>query len=174
MDSQFTGGAHHEAAATPQRPPLRILLVDDEPVVLRVTAQILHRSSFAVTQVRSGEEALDKLQVESFDLIVTDFRMTGKSGADVAIAVRHAHPQTPVVLMTGRIDDVPEWIRRGELALPIVRKPFLIAELLQVVNHAMLPGNPRKEFLFETDGSPCNRWLLGLSRGASERAVLSP
>jgi len=138
MDSQFTAGALLGAAATPKRPPPRILLVDDEPVVLQVTAHILHRSSFAVTQVRSGEEALDKLQIESFDLIVTDFRMTGKSGADVALAARRAHPHTPVVLMTGRIDDVPEWMRQGALALPIVLKPFLMAELLHVVNGAML------------------------------------
>ena len=141
MDSQFTEEAplEAEAATVPTRSFPRILLVDDEPVVLMVTASILHRSSFAVTQVRSGEEALDKLQLESFDLVVTDYRMAGKSGADVAIAARNASPATPVVLMTGRIDDVPDWMRRGNLALPIVRKPFLMTELLQVVNRAMRP-----------------------------------
>jgi CheY-like chemotaxis protein len=137
MDSQFTAGAHFGAASTPKRPPLRVLLADDEPLVLQVTTLILHRSSYAVTQVRSGEEALAILQLESFDLIVTDFRMAGKSGADVAIAARQDHPHTPVVLMTGRIDDVPEWMRLGALALPIVLKPFLMVELLQTVNRAM-------------------------------------
>jgi len=138
MDTQFKEGTLLEAGAAPVKRPLpRILLVDDEPVVLRVTASILHRSSFAVTQVRSGEEALDKLHNESFDLIVTDFRMAGKSGADVALAARHAHPNTPVVLMTGRIDDVPPWMRWGESALPIVLKPFLMVELLGAVNRAM-------------------------------------
>ena len=137
MDSQFAEGGSFEAGAAPARSLPRILLVDDEPVVLLVTASILHHSSFAVTQARSGEEALDKLQIESFDLIVTDFRMAGKSGADVAIAARNASPATPVVLMTGRIDDVPDWMRCGNLALPIVRKPFLMVELLQVVNRAM-------------------------------------
>ena len=102
-----------------------------------VTATILHRSRYKVIQVRSGEEALDRLKQESFDLIVTDFRMNGKSGADVAIAARDSHPNTPVVMMTGRIDDVPDWIRRGDLALPIVLKPFLMVELLRVVNRAM-------------------------------------
>lgn len=139
MDSQFAVGALVEADATPSRSIPRILLVDDEPVVLTVTASILHRSCFSVTQARSGEEALDKLQLESFDLVVTDYRMAGISGADVALAARNASPATPVVLMTGRIDDVPDWIRRGDLALPIVRKPFLMTELLQVVNRAMWP-----------------------------------
>jgi CheY-like chemotaxis protein len=135
MDSLLTDEAHFEASA---RPFPRVLLVDDEPVVLLVTATILHRSRYKVIQVRSGEEALDRLKNESFDLIVTDFRMNGKNGADVAIAARDSHPNTPVVMMTGRIDDVPDWIRRGDLALPIVLKPFLMAELLRVVNRAML------------------------------------
>lgn len=139
MDSQFTEATLLEAGAEPASSFPRILLVDDEPVVLLVTASILHRSHFLVTKVRSAEEALDKLQVESFDLVVTDYRMSGKSGADLAIAVRHASPATPVVMMTGKIDDVPAWIRWGSQALPIVRKPFLMTELLQVVNHALRP-----------------------------------
>ena len=137
MDSQTPAVAPFEAASVPLGVLPRILLVDDEPVVLRVTASILHRQSFAVTQACSGEEALDKLKSEAFDLILTDFRMNGKSGADVAVAARHLRPHTPVVLMTGRIDDVPDWMRLGEAALPIVQKPFLMAELLRVVNHAM-------------------------------------
>ena len=145
MDSQIADGALIEAGAAPARSLPRILLVDDEPVVLLVTASILHRSRFAVTQVCSGEEALDKLQIESFDLIVTDFRMAGKSGADVAIAARNATPATPVVLMTGRIDDVPDWMRWGDSALPIVRKPFLMVELLAVVNRAILAGKSAQQ-----------------------------
>ena len=137
MDLQSPAYTPDEAGAAPVRLSPRILLVDDEPVVLGVTASILHRSSFMVTQVRSGEEALDKLQVEPFDLVVTDYRMAGKSGADVAVAARQTSPTTPVILMTGRIDDVPGWMRRGDMALPIVRKPFLMTELLQVVHHAM-------------------------------------
>lgn len=145
MDSQFAAGTHFKTGTVPACSFPRILLVDDEPIVLLVTASILHRSRFAVTQVRSGEEALDKLQLESFDLVVTDYRMAGKSGADVAIAARNASPQTPVVLMTGRIDDLPDWMRSGNLALPIVRKPFLMTELLQVVNRAMRPRTAKEQ-----------------------------
>jgi len=137
MDSLSSAGAPLEAGAAPGRALPRILLVDDEPLVLLVTARILHRSRFAVIQVGSGEEALDRLQGEAFDLVVTDYRMAGKSGADVAIAARKATPQMPVVLMTGRIDDVPDWMRTGRQALPIVRKPFLMDELLRVVRRAM-------------------------------------
>lgn len=142
MQSQAVAEALGETDHAPAGAVRRILLVEDEPVVLRVTASILHRSHFAVTQVRSGEEALAKLEIESFDLVLTDFRMAGKSGADVAIAARNASPKTPVVLMTGRIDDVPAWMRWGNLALPIVRKPFLMDELLKVVHHAMRPSSP--------------------------------
>ena len=135
MNPQLTEEALFEA---PARLHPRILLVDDEPVVLSVTTTILHRSNYRVIQVRSGEAAIERLQSEAFDLIMTDFRMPGKSGIDVVLAARQAHPRIPVVLMTGRIDDVPPWMRWGESAVPIILKPFLMVELLRVVNHALL------------------------------------
>ena len=137
----------------------RILLVDDEPVVLHVTAKLLDQSRFEVTSVRSAEEALDRLQLESFDLVVTDFKMRGKTGADVALAARLTSPETPVVLMTGRIDEVPEWMRRGVYALPILLKPFLRVELLWAVNHAKTSGEVLR---------------VNSALTAKEKAVLSP
>lgn len=137
MDPRFTDGALLEADPRLARARPKILLADDEPVVLLVATKILHRSNFEVTPVRSAEEALGKMQAGSFDLIVTDFRMNGKSGADVALAARDTCPKTPVVLVTGRIDDVPDWLRWGAFALPIVLKPFSLVELLDAVNGAM-------------------------------------
>jgi two-component system response regulator AtoC len=136
MDSQFSGMLFETDPAPTLALP-RILLVDDEPIVRQVTLSILRRANFAVTQAGSGEEAIAKLQAGSFELIVTDYNMGKLNGADVAIAARHVCPDTPVVLMTGLIHDVPDWMCRGNLALPILRKPFLMSELLQVVKRAL-------------------------------------
>lgn len=136
MDAQFSGVLFETDPAPTSALP-RILLVDDEPTVLQVTLSILRRAKFAVTQAASGEEAIAKLEAGSFDLIVTDYNMGQLSGADVVLAARRICPDTPVVLMTGLIHDVPDWMCRGNQALPILRKPFLMSELLRTVHSAV-------------------------------------
>jgi len=115
----------------------KILLVDDEPQILLAMDQLLAREGFAVTAVSSAEDAIMKLQAEAFDLVITDFRLGGKQGDSVAIAARNTRPGTPVVLVTGLVDDLPGWMRFGGSALPIVPKPFRIPELLAAMKRAM-------------------------------------
>lgn len=114
----------------------KILLVDDEPEILSATKQLLVWAGFAVTTVSSAEEAISKLKTEAFEIVVTDFRLGGKQGDVVVLAARNTCPATPVVLVTGMIDDLPDWMRSGHKALPVVPKPFRFTELLAAMKHA--------------------------------------
>jgi two-component system response regulator GlrR len=137
MNPIFLDGPLFGAGFSRSALPPKILVVDDEPLILSAMDQLLRQSGFAVTAVSSAEDAVIKLQTERFDLVVTDFRLAGKQGDAVAIATRNMSPGTPVVLVTGLVDDLPEWMRTGDFALPIVHKPFRLTELLAVMNRAM-------------------------------------
>lgn len=79
----------------------RILVVDDEPVVLDVLSDVLEREGFAVTLASRASAALDELARQTFDLVLSDIRMPGMDGFELLRRVGSAHPGTDVILMTG-------------------------------------------------------------------------
>ena len=115
----------------------RILVVDDEPAVLLFTSTVLGRANFEVATAASAEEALQRMGREAFDLVVTDFRMRGKSGEAVVLAARDQQPKNPVIIMTGWIHELPEWLRSGPAAVRIITKPFSVADLRRAVNETL-------------------------------------
>src|SRR5690606_13674694 len=66
----------------------KLLLVDDDPLNLRVLANILSTENYDIQAVTSGKEALAKLENENFDLIITDIMMPNMSGYELAIRIR--------------------------------------------------------------------------------------
>ncbi len=115
----------------------RVLVVDDEPAVLLFTSTVLGRANFEVATATSAEEALQRMEQEAFDLVVTDFRMRGESGEAVVLAARGQRPKNPVIIMTGWIHELPEWIRTGPAAVRIITKPFSVAALRQAVEETL-------------------------------------
>jgi two-component system response regulator HydG len=79
----------------------RILIVDDEPLVLEVLSDVLSREGFAVTQASEATQALEKLDREPHALALCDIRMPGMDGFELLKEVRRCHPGTDVIMMTG-------------------------------------------------------------------------
>jgi CheY-like chemotaxis protein len=79
----------------------RALVVDDEEVILRLMSKLLEGEGFECTTVKSGESALDALEVKRFDLLVTDKNLPGISGIEVARFARNAVPWMPILIVTG-------------------------------------------------------------------------
>ena len=104
----------------------RILVVDDEPVVRGLVAELLHGAGHEVVIAASGEEALALL--DGVDLLVCDVGLPGVSGEAVVEAARTRRPGLPAVLMTGD----PAESRPGALA-----KPFAPPDLLDAVAAAL-------------------------------------
>ena len=96
-------GASASPAAATRR---RVLLVDDDEVMLLTAEGLLLSIGYDVATARSGREALARLQSApaAFDLVVTDLNMPEQSGLDVARAVAVAQPGLPVVICSGYID----------------------------------------------------------------------
>jgi DNA-binding NtrC family response regulator len=118
-----------------------ILLVDDDRAILELVANALVRDNFSVTTATSAEEALPVLDRDEFTLVITDFRMPGKSGDAVVNAVRKNRPETEVMIITGLPHEMPEWLRSGPQAVRILAKPFSISDLRDAVTETIAGGH---------------------------------
>lgn len=79
----------------------RILIVDDDPLVLEVLDAVLTREGFEVTQATSGADALQRLGERAHGLALCDIRMPGMDGFELLEEIRRLHPNVDVVLTTG-------------------------------------------------------------------------
>lgn len=82
---------------------MHILHVDDEPLILELTQIYLERDrEMKITTCRSAEEALDLVNIEEFDAIISDYEMPGMNGIDLLFDLRSAGMTTPFIIFTGR------------------------------------------------------------------------
>jgi CheY-like chemotaxis protein len=79
----------------------KVLVVDDDPVVGRSFDRVLSGKGYAVITASSGQEALDKLDAEDYDVVYADIKMPGMSGLEMAERVKERRPWLPVVIVTG-------------------------------------------------------------------------
>ena len=115
----------------------KILVVDDEPVVLGLCQKILERGGYDVVQANSGEAALRFCDASdrSIDLALLDIMMPGMNGIELAGHLRSANPKLLIVLMSGC---EPQEITRvvGDHPYRIIWKPFKTESLLQMIDNA--------------------------------------
>jgi excisionase family DNA binding protein len=98
-----SSAAGAEPPAAPAPPPKlpRVLVVDDEPETRETLSTILGITDFHVETVPDGRSAVAKFRTESYDLVLTDLRMPGIDGIEVAREAKRLLPQTKVVIVTG-------------------------------------------------------------------------
>jgi DNA-binding NtrC family response regulator len=78
-----------------------ILFVDDHEVLARLSCEILEMQGYRAVSAFNGEDALRKFDEDDFDILVTDFRMEGMNGVELARRVHEKHPEIPVIIVTG-------------------------------------------------------------------------
>lgn len=78
-----------------------ILFVDDHEVLARLSCEILEMHGYRAVSAYNGEEALRKFDQQDFDILVTDFRMEGMNGLELAREIHARSPHTPVIIVTG-------------------------------------------------------------------------
>lgn len=111
--------------------PIRVLLVDDERLVLSSLRRLLARAGFEVQTCGSGAEALALLEKEPIDLIVSDYKMPGMNGIEFLARVAPRWPGTLRCMLTAQADRevLEESIRNGVLHRTF-RKPWDNRELV--------------------------------------------
>jgi CheY-like chemotaxis protein/anti-sigma regulatory factor (Ser/Thr protein kinase) len=122
------------AAGSAALVPLRVLAVDDEPMMTKAVVRMLKPSGHVVSVAGSGEEALEKMAEQTFDVVVSDMGMgAGMNGWELADAVKLRWPNVRFLLATGwgaAIDPV-EATNRGVEA--VLSKPYHPSDLLEVL-----------------------------------------
>jgi CheY-like chemotaxis protein len=78
-----------------------VLFVDDHEVLARLSCDILESQGYRAVCAYNATEALEKFEREKFDILVTDFRMDGMNGLELARKIHATSPQTPVIIVTG-------------------------------------------------------------------------
>ena len=120
----------------------KILVVEDDPLMLAFMTEILKRKRFEMTCVKSGKEALCLLDKDSFDLVISDIRLQDISGIDVLRHAKQINPKMIVILTTAyaSVETAVEAMRLG--AFNYLIKPFppqtLTAVIDKAVEHALL------------------------------------
>ncbi|MGD9098534.1 MAG: sigma-54-dependent Fis family transcriptional regulator [Desulfobacterales bacterium] len=128
--------------------PLKILAIDDEPVVRDSIAAYLEDSGFEVLQAGDGQEGLQKLREAAPELILLDLRMPEMDGLEFLEIMKQEAPDTPVIVVsgTGVLQDAIEALRAG--AHDFVTKPILdMAVLEHAVKGALERARLRSENL---------------------------
>ncbi|MCK4656258.1 MAG: sigma-54-dependent Fis family transcriptional regulator, partial [candidate division Zixibacteria bacterium] len=115
----------------------KILVVDDDRLVSEFVDETLTRSGYDVTSAMSGEDALGFIEIEDFDLILSDVRMPKMDGIELLKQIRHVSPSTMVIMITayGTVKNAVEAMKIG--AFDYVLKPFSPDELELTVKKAL-------------------------------------
>ncbi|HEX9887300.1 MAG TPA: response regulator [Longimicrobiales bacterium] len=122
-----------------------ILIIDDDPQILRALAGLLEQQGHTVRQAGDGARALALLNEESADLVISDIYMPEMDGIEFLIRVHEEFPDLPIVAMSGG-----GFMPRDELledasqlgAVQILAKPFALADVLRVVENALGGSSP--------------------------------
>ena len=116
----------------------RILVVDDESIVRELTVELLRRSGYAPHGVPSARHALELLEQEPFDLLLSDVVMPEMTGVELLYELRARKHDLPVVLMTGGSQDPDRTSNAVKVgATGLLYKPFSHEELRDVVMTAL-------------------------------------
>jgi two-component system response regulator GlrR len=119
----------------------QILIVDDDPALLRMLAMRLKYEGHTAIEAASGAAALAKLDQELPSLVITDLRMPGMDGWQLFEAVHRRHPLIPVLILTanGTIPHAVHAMQRGVFGY--IAKPFEGVDLMREVNRALEVSN---------------------------------
>jgi CheY-like chemotaxis protein len=116
--------------------PVHILVVDDDPLVAALLADVLADDGWVVDLAKNGREALEKIAGRSYNLIMSDLRMPELDGMALYQELRKRHPTLleRFVFVSGSTE-MPEYTSfLGKTHVPVLNKPFDIEALLQLVH----------------------------------------
>jgi DNA-binding NtrC family response regulator len=125
----------------------RILLVDDDPEFRRTIEILLKKNKYEVIPAGGLRLAVELLESQKIDLIITDLKMADGSGMDLLATAKKTHSEVAVIILTayGSIRNAVEAMRRGAFYYISKTKPFQNDELLVLIEKAIEDRNLREE-----------------------------
>jgi DNA-binding NtrC family response regulator len=114
-----------------------VLVIDDEPGLRGMMVFGLGDRGYRVLSAANGDEALEKIAQEAFDLVICDIMMPGKNGVEVLKSIKEIHPQTEVIMATGysTLETATESMKHG--AFDYITKPYELDQLCLILEKAL-------------------------------------
>ncbi|KPK36361.1 MAG: hypothetical protein AMK70_02580 [Nitrospira bacterium SG8_35_1] len=112
---------------------LKILIIDDEPLVRSLLKQVLEKSGHSVAEAGNGQEGIRSFRENNFDLVITDHGMPVMNGLDAAFRIKKQKPETPVLLITGWQAETDATFQKPSGIDEVITKPFDLENLLDLV-----------------------------------------
>lgn len=110
-----------------------ILIVDDNPNMSSLLAEMLELFNYVSERAGDGSEALEKLESQKFSMVITDLRMPTMTGLELLERVKEKFPKLPVVLISGySMDDVRA--EGGPQPDGFLAKPFMMSDIEKLLN----------------------------------------
>ena len=115
-----------------------ILLVDDEPDILKILSEILEKSGYKTVPKPDAESALSVIREgKHIDLVITDLRMPGMGGFELTTILRQISPSLPIIILTG-YGSVESYLKSmGSGVFEYINKPIQTRELRHIVKTAL-------------------------------------
>jgi CheY-like chemotaxis protein len=115
----------------------RILVVDDEPEIRRMVAEMLTRAGYEVAEASDGKLAIEALTKQPFDLVIADILMPEKDGLEVIMYLQRERPMTKCIAMSAPSNRV--FLQSAELlgATRVIEKPFTAAHMEATVREIL-------------------------------------
>ena len=108
----------------------KILIIEDDPAILTGLEASLEEEHYEVSSSTDGLEGYEKARVEYTDLIILDLKLPGKNGEDICKDLRKEGISTPILMLTGKIEEMDKVLGLELGADDYVTKPFSVRELL--------------------------------------------
>lgn len=115
---------------------LRVLFVDDEEELVSTVVERLDLRGIDATGAMSGEEALTRIEEQTFDVVVLDVRMPGLGGFDVIKRIKQSHPGLEVILVSGHGAKEAAETGLGLGAFDYLQKPVDLEDLIAILHRA--------------------------------------
>ena len=110
-----------------------ILIIDDDKSILNIFTRILQKQGYNADTAETGQEALEKLQANSYDLALVDVKLPDTNGTDLLARINQTHPNMIKIAITGfpSLEDATKVIDRGAAAYLV--KPVKPEELVSII-----------------------------------------
>ena len=108
----------------------KILLIEDDPVIIKGLEDSLTAENFEVISIEDGEEGYKRAQKENVDLIILDLMLPSKNGIDICKGLRMEGNNVPVLMLTGKKEEMDKVLGLEIGADDYVTKPFSVRELI--------------------------------------------
>jgi DNA-binding response OmpR family regulator len=139
---ELAGGA----VPSPANSSHRILVVDDDPYICQLSAEVLIRHGYEVDAAADGAAAWEALNAGNYDLLITDNNMPRLTGVELVKKLRAARMALPVILATGKLPTEALAQTPSLQLAAMLPKPFAVDELLDTVKKVLrATDNPREQ-----------------------------